>query len=137
MKKNIIAFVAFLFQTSIILCQSVLNLPYIPENYSKYDEYIRQYAPSDSAFNVLADVVNRQSPIGRNAVSWSLLTTYFDLFPKMQNIMTVRIHEDEAKMLSQTPSPDIFYIYEKFAIDSGNTENGYLAIQRLADNYIN
>ena len=128
MKKTIIALLTFLFTYSPILCQSVLNFPYIPENHSKYDEFIRKYAPSDSAFNVLAVIADRQTPIARSAVSWNLLTTYIGLFPQKINILLNRIRLDIEAMLSQTPSPDTYYIYEKCAIDSANAENGYLAI---------
>lgn len=120
-----------------IYSQSILNLPVTNENFPKFDEYIRKYAPSDSAFNVMVLLANRQANSARNAVSREVLVTYISYFPNYTDVLKNRIINDEVLMQSQSATPDMYQIYEKYAVDSANTENGYLGIQRLCDNYIN
>lgn len=116
--------------------QSIMKTPITPENFPIFDKYIRDYAPADSSFNVIMTLANRQRAMGRFAVARAAYMMYGNLFPQKADLIAEQIRYEEIMMLCQTPTPDIEHFYAQYAIDSADTENGYLALQRLADRHI-
>jgi outer membrane protein OmpA-like peptidoglycan-associated protein len=121
----------------ITLGQSILKENLTPESFPIFDKYIRTYAPSDSAFNVVLWIAGRNSNTSRNIVVREVLKAYSGLFPKKRDIFKEKIHNAEILMLSETATPDLFFLFEQYAKDSADSENGYLALQRVADHHIN
>lgn len=117
--------------------QSILQEPLTLETLPKWDNYIKTYAPSDSAFNVVLYLVNRQISSGRSAVARDILIKCKPLFPNQSPFFDQQIYLNEEQMLNQTPSTDIDYLYEEFIKEKAPSENAFVALQRRADNYIN
>ena len=126
-----------IFQSYSANSQSILQTPLTSENFHLYDKYIKDYAPADSAFNVMMHIANNNQRSRRYAAARQTLVIYGSLFPAKQEQITERLKNNEIFMLCNTPTQDLESFYVQYAKDSANTENGYLAIQRLADNYIN
>ena len=117
--------------------QLILKENLTPETFPMFDKYIRTFAPSDSAFNVVLFLANRNSNTSRNIVAREVLRAYSPLFPRRRDEIKEKMHNSEILMLAETATPDIYFLYEQYARDSADSENGYLALQRVADQYIN
>ncbi len=133
----IIFFFFLTFYTKENIAQSILKEPLTLETLPKWDNYIKTYAPSDSAFNVVIYLINRQISSGRSAVARDILIKCKPLFPNRAQFFDNQIYLNEEQMLSQTPSFDIDYLYEEYIRDKAPSENAFVALQRRADNYIN
>jgi len=140
-EKNILFLFFFLLALTAYVrplsAQTIFNTPLSPENFPLYDKYIRDYAPADSAFNVVMFIANRNASARRYAASRQVMIIYGNLFPNKANEINESRKNNEIFMLCNTPAKDLENFYLQYAKDSANTENGYLALQRLADNYIN
>ncbi len=107
------------------------------EEFKKIDDYIRKYAPADSALNFLSNLATRHHISGRSAVARELYVYYKNLFPAKDSIISKTINELEIIMLSQTPHLDVRAIYESYINEKKGTDRGFLALQRFTDDYIN
>ena len=136
--KIILLFIV-LFSVSIkpVSAQSILREKFTKENFPKFDRYIRQYAPSDSAYKVMLYMANRNRSQRRFAAAREVYVIYGKLFPKRQKEFKKQLNYNEVMMLCNAPDESLLPFYLQYAKDSANTENGYLALQRIADNYIN
>lgn len=117
--------------------QSILRKPFTKENFHLFDEYIREYAPSDSAFRVMMLMANRNKSQRRYAAAREIYIIYGKFFPNREKDFKRDLNYNEIMMLCNTPDKSLLSFYLEYAKDSANTENGYLALQRIADNYIN
>lgn len=131
---NVFAFIAIFFNIS--NAQSILNEKFTAENFPKFDSYIRTYAPADSAFNVLMTIVNRQKIASRHAAVRQAYLLYGNLFPGKAEVIKEDLRNTGIFMLCTTAQKDLHSFYEQYVRDSANTENGFLALQRIADNYV-
>src|SRR5512133_1048297 len=98
--------------------QSVLNEKFTAENFPKFDSYIKTYAPSDSAFNVLMFIVNRQKSAGRYAAARQAYLLYGNLFPSKFQSFREDLKNIEIFMLCTTAPPDLVSFYEQYVRDS-------------------
>lgn len=130
----ILIFIFFLNENK---AQSILREPLTIETLPKWDNYIKTYAPSDSAFRVVVYLVNRQIASGRSIVARDILIKCKPLFPQRSQFFDNQINLTEQQMLGQTPSIDIYELYEEYIREKAPTEDAYVALQRRADNYIN
>ncbi len=132
--SGILIFIFFLNENQ---AQSILSEPLTIETLPKWDNYIKTYAPSDSAFNVVLYLVNRQISSGRSIVARDILIKCKPLFPQRAHFFDNQIYLNEQQMLGQTPSLDIEELYEEYIREKAPSENAFVALQRRADNYIN
>ncbi len=137
MKKVIFIFLIFIFNLDCI-SQTLVNLraELSPELFKEYDTYIRKYAPSDSAFNVMLALSNKHYSKYRAAVSAYIFNMYKPLFPNYNSIFENQIPVLEQIMLTQTASYDMIPIYEEYIKKNAPSDNAYFAMQRIADLYI-
>jgi len=138
MLRNLTALILIIiFYFNEIYSQSILREPLTLETLPKWDNYIKTYAPSDSAFNVVLYLVNRQISSGRSIVARDILIKCKPLFPQRAPFFDNQIYLSEEQMLGQTPSLDIEELYEEYIREKAPSENAFVALQRRADNYIN
>lgn len=130
----ILIFIFFLNENK---AQSILREPLTIETLPKWDNYIKTYAPSDSAFRVVVYLVNCQIASGRSIVARDILIKCKPLFPQRSQFFDNQINLTEQQMLGQTPSIDIYELYEEYIREKAPTEDAFVALQRRADNYIN
>ncbi len=107
------------------------------EEFSKIDNFIRKYAPSDSALQKIQNLATRHHINGRSAVARELYNFYKHLFPNKDSALSKVINDLEIIMLTQTPQSDVRPIYESFIEQKKGTINGFLSLQRLTDDFIN
>ncbi|MCX7736366.1 MAG: OmpA family protein [Candidatus Kapabacteria bacterium] len=136
-KYLILVILLFILSINENISQSILREPLTLETLPKWDNYIKTYAPSDSAFNVVVYLVNRQISSGRSAVARDILIKCKPLFPQYSQFFDNQIYLNEEQMLNQTPSIDIDYLYEEYIREKAPSENAFVALQRRADNFIN
>ncbi len=133
-----ITFFIILF-SNLALSQTEINLraKLDEERYKQWDEYIRKYAPADSAFNVAFEIARRHFMLQRSGVAMYALELYKPLFPDKDSIFELNISQQEELMLTQTPNPDMIALYAKYAKQKAPDHNGLIAVKRIADSYIN
>ena len=118
--------------------QTIIDLrkPLNPENFQLWDKYIRQYAPSDSAFNVVKHIAKQHLLRARYIVSLEVYLMYEPLFPNLNDEIETTKNELINYALTQLPSDETYPLYEKLARLLHNTTNGIVCIKRLTYNYI-
>lgn len=118
--------------------QTIIDLrkPLNPENFQLWDNYIRQYAPSDSAFNVVKHISQQHLLRARYIVSLEVYLMYEQLFPNLNDEIETTKNELINYALTQLPSDETYPLYEKLARLLHNTTNGIVCIKRLAYNHI-
>lgn len=114
-----------------------LSKPLNQETFKQWDEYIKQNAPNRSSLNVVINMASRHLLAGRAAVALEIYNMYRNLYPSESQYFKTQTENLEKLMLSQTPQSDMLYIYVNYIKRNSNTENGFLALQRLSDKYIN
>jgi outer membrane protein OmpA-like peptidoglycan-associated protein len=139
MKTNKFRFLIliFLFSINSIFSQTILNEPLTTETLPRWDNYIKTYAPSDSALNVVLYLVNRQVTSGRSAVARDIYIKCKPYFPNRKDFFDQQIYLNEIQMITQVPSEDIYHLYDDYIRENAPSENAFVAINRRADNFIN
>jgi len=136
-KICVIFIIIFLFGMNLYSQKSIdLRKPLNPENFKIWDEYIRRYAPSDSAYNVVIHIAQQHYFTGNYITALEVFYVYESLFPnksdEIQNEKTNLI----ALSLIQSPNDRNYQLYEELAHRLANSEDGFIAVQRLAEKYI-
>ena len=114
-----------------------LTKPLNEDTFREWDLYIKKYAPSEKAFNVVVNIATRHFYAGRAAVAHEVFSMYKALFPAFKVQIDNQLSMLEELMLSQTPQEDMNYLYVNYINKNSKTENGFIALQRLTDKYIN
>ena len=136
-KKTIFTVLLVLLSIAPLHTQSILKEKFTKENFAKFDEYVRTYAPSDSAYRVMLFMANRNKAARRWAAMRHVYRIYGELFPGKEKEMKNEMNYAEVMMLCTTADESQMPFYRQYIKDSVNTEDGYLALQRIADVYIN
>ncbi|HPI18894.1 MAG TPA: OmpA family protein [Candidatus Kapabacteria bacterium] len=126
----------FLCWTNTLISQSILKLQLSQETVKQWDEYIMKYAPSDSSLKVVQELANRHFISGRAAVSFEVFQHYKQYFKRYEEYFSRQIKLYEEYMLIQTPAEDTRDIYVKYITEHQDTFYSYIALQRLAENFI-
>lgn len=135
-KFYIILFI-FLFGISDTFPQEIdLRAKLDKDVFQQWDSYIKKYAPADSAFKVVVTLANRHYYARRSAVSRQVYLQYYNLFPDKKALLDTVIENHTEIMLTQKPDLDIKYIYAKYAEVNADTDNGLIAVKRLAEDYL-
>ncbi len=129
--------IMFLTFWEVVHSQSVLQKALTTETFPEYDSYIKKYAPSDSALRVVDAIANRQHYSNRSAVAREVFITYRPYFRVKDLYFKQVIEMYEGYMLTQTATPDIFQYYENFIRSKAPSEEAFVAVQRISDNFIN
>ncbi len=122
--------------TNTLTSQSILKLPLSQETVKLWDEYIMKYAPSDSSLKVVQELANRHFISGRAAVSFEVFQHYKHYFKRYEEYFSRQIKLYEEYMLIQTPAEDTRGIYIKYITEHPDSFYSYIALQRLADKFI-
>ncbi len=121
----------------VVLAQDIdLSQPLNQENYKKWDKYIKDNAPSLEAAKVVVNMAQRHYFAGRSAVSYEIYSMYKQYFPNYENDFNREIKALEELMLIQTPADDMVYIYINYIKSHPDTENGFVALQRITDKFL-
>jgi len=138
MMKHLMKIILFaVFIVYPVFSQEILKKQLTNETFPEWDSYIKQFAPSDSALKVVLTLANRHFLTGRAAVAREIYMMYRPYFATKDNYFDLNIRQCEDYLISQTPTPDIYYVYENFIKQNAPAENAFVAVQRIADNYIN
>ncbi len=120
------------------LSQTLINLndPLNDTTYKKWDAYIKKFAPSDSAFNVVVRIANINYYSKRYAASKYAFELYKPLFKHKEKFLDEQIKLYGQIMLTQKASPDLAFIYVKFIKEKAPADEAFIAVQRIAEYYI-
>lgn len=113
-----------------------LRKPLNPENFRIWDEYIRKFAPADSAFNVVKHIAQQHLIRARYIVSLEVYLMYETLFPNLKEDIDNTKNELIKFALTQLPTDETYPLYEKLARILHNTTDGIVCIKRLVYNQI-
>jgi len=138
---KIIFFLVLFFHFSTIInlqSQTIIDLrkPLNPENFKVWDEYIRSYAPSDSAFNVVNHIARQHLLRARYIVALEVYLIYETLFPNKKDVIESTKKELINYSLTQIPTTETYPLYEKLARILHNSTDGIVCIKRIAYDYI-
>ncbi|HAW07698.1 MAG TPA: hypothetical protein DCW42_00750 [Bacteroidetes bacterium] len=124
--------------TAEIFSQKTLDLrkPLNPENFKIWDEYIRQYAPSDDAYNVVIHIARQHYFTGNYITALEVFNIYETLFPNKKDEIQNEKSNLIALSLIQSPNERNYQLYEQLAFKLAGTEDGFVAVQRLSEKYI-
>ena len=138
MRKFFISMLLCLLYLTALQAQTIdLSQPLNEDTFQKWDKYIKDHAPSQDALNVVINMANRHYWAGRAAVSLQIWNMYKDLFPTVAKEIKDQTDMLEGLMLCQTPQEDMIYLYVDYVNKNADKENGFLALQRLTDKYVN
>jgi outer membrane protein OmpA-like peptidoglycan-associated protein len=107
-----------------------------PDTFKEWDEYIKAYAPSDSAFNVVLNLANRHIFSSRAAVARQVYIMYMDLFPSRKTWLNQQADVLEEIMLTQEIQKDMYGVFDDFVKSKAPERNAFVAVQRIAERYI-
>ena len=130
---TLLLFIMFFAQSQTIID---LRKPLNPENFKVWDEYIRKYAPSDSAFNVVNHIARQHLIRARYIVALEVYLIYETLFPNKKDEIENTKKELIKYSLTQVPTDETYPLYEKLARILHNSTDGIICLKRLAYNYI-
>lgn len=118
--------------------QTIIDLrkPLNPENFKVWDEYIRQYAPSDSAYNVVNHIARQHLVRARYIVALEVYLMYETLFPNKKDDIETTKNELIKYAITQVPTSETYPLYEKLARLLHNTTDGIICVKRLAYDFI-
>jgi outer membrane protein OmpA-like peptidoglycan-associated protein len=129
--------VVFISSFKPLVSQTILKEKFNKENFYQFDSYIKKYAPADSAFRVMLFMANRNRSQRRFAAARQVYVNYGKFFPNRAKEIKKDFTYNEVMMLCTTPDKTLIPFYIQYVKDSADTDDGYLALQRIADNYIN
>ncbi len=124
--------------SSELSAQTLINLndPLNDTTYKKWDAYIKKYAPSDSAFNVVVRIANINYYNKRYAASKYAFEFYKPLFKHKEKFLDEQIKLYGQIMLTQKANPDLAFMYVKFIKENAPSDEAFIAVQRIAEYYI-
>ncbi len=131
--------ILFTFVTGILIfsqSREFLRRPLNKETFREFDEYIRKYAPSDSAARVVQNLANRHHFAQRSAVAMGICEKYRPFFKDRDQFIDELVKQYEEYMLTQKPQPDTRYLYLNYIMENAPSENAFVAVQRIAQQYI-
>lgn len=138
--KNILFWilVAIFFNLLNIQSQTIIDLrkPLNAENFKIWDEYIRKYAPSDSALNVVNHIAQQHILRGRAIVALEVYYYYEGLFTNQKDDIEAIKSELMKISIAQIPTTETYPFYEKLAKNLHNTTDGIVCVKRLAYDFI-
>jgi len=136
-KFCVIFIIIFLFGVHLYSQKSIdLRKPLNPENFKIWDEYIHRYAPSDSAYNVVIHIARQHYFTGYYITALEVFYVYESLFLNKSNEIQNEKTNLIALSLIQSPNEHNYQLYEELAHRLADTEDGFIAVQRLAEKYI-
>jgi len=117
------------------IAQSSINLreQLTEEKLKEWDAYIKEYAPADSAFRVVAELANRHYYANRSAVTRYIYKLYREHFPNYDTLFDRMINIHTEIMLSQTPTSDMNSFYYDYIQKNVPNRSAFIALQRLAE----
>lgn len=113
-----------------------LRKPLNQENFKIWDEYIRKYAPSDSAYNVVLHIARQHYFTSNYITALEVFYVYESLFPNKSDEIRNEKTNLIALSLIQSPNEKNYHLYEQLATKLAGTEDGFIAVQRIAEKYI-
>ncbi|MCX6154307.1 MAG: OmpA family protein [Candidatus Kapabacteria bacterium] len=140
MRSTVIKFIFFVITTcTIALSQTLVDLrkPLNPETFKLWDEYIRKYAPSDSALKVVSHIASRHYSVNSYIVARETYLYFQPLFPNHKVDFEYEIQRMEELLIAVAPTLEQKPLYEKFINQTAPAEKAYVGVQRLAEDYIN
>ena len=114
-----------------------LRKPLNQENFKIWDEYIRKYAPSDSAYNVVLHIARQHYFTSNYITALEVFYVYESLFPNKSDEIRNEKTNLIALSLIQSPNETNYPLYEQLAHKLAGLEDGFIAVQRIAEKYIN
>jgi outer membrane protein OmpA-like peptidoglycan-associated protein len=106
------------------------------ENTTKLIDYIKKYAPSDSALAVVHYIANFHSQRNSYAKAQHTYRMFKPLFTRYADKFDKRMKEFEELMLYQGLYGDLEYHFKVYIQDNAPSDNAFLAVQKLAEKYI-
>ncbi len=119
------------------LSQSIFKIPPNEDNLPKYEQYISDYAPSDSAYRVFNYLINSFINLRKPILSYQLWKKFNEQFPKRKNELANLLRNIKEFVIFYSAPPEHYNLYEQFIRDFATEEYGYVALAKRVDNYIN
>jgi outer membrane protein OmpA-like peptidoglycan-associated protein len=106
------------------------------KTYKIWDDYIKEYAPADSALRLVVHLANLHAYANRAAVARKVYSLYYHLFPKSSMFFEEQMDKLEEIMLAQIPQEDMVYIYDEYIREKAPDDYSIVAIKRLIEPFI-
>lgn len=137
--KFYLAIIVLLISAKNLYSQTTIDLkqPLNQENFAQWDNYIKEYAPADSAMNVVLNMANRHVLSSRAAVARKIFLMYKDLFPQNQRWIQNECNALEEVMLNQEIQNDMYGVFDEYIKSKAPDHYAFIAVQRMAEKYIN
>lgn len=132
------ALTAFFAATIFTHSQTLINLKdeLNTETFKEWDAYVKKYAPSDSAYRVVRTIATRHYVRRRYATARYAYQLYKPLFPKMEKTFDKFIDSYAEFMIGVPPTDDQLNLYNRYIVSEAPSENAFVAVQRVAENYV-
>jgi outer membrane protein OmpA-like peptidoglycan-associated protein len=106
------------------------------ENAIKLTQYVRKYAPSDSALAVVHFIANFHNQRGSYAIAQYSYRFFKPLFPMYNGKFDEKMKEFEELMLYKGCYGDLDVQFRSFIIENAPDDNALLGVQKLAEKHI-
>ncbi len=112
------------------------KMPLDSNSFALWDNYIKKYAPSDSAYSLLSHFARVHLFSHRPAVAYHVYLSYQGIFPKhiesIKKMQNICIEQAIGRKISR----DQFPYYHNIIITNVPSEEAFIGVQRLAGYYL-
>lgn len=134
-------FFFLIFIPFLVYSQSIFRTPITESTFDVWYDYIKKYAPSDSAWRAFNRFLNNYINASRPLKAYKIWKELLDLFPeqkeKNKDALSRYLSHIKEYVIFPTPKEDDYEILEQFIKDFAPDEYAFVALQRRAENLIN
>ncbi|MCX7909626.1 MAG: OmpA family protein [Ignavibacteria bacterium] len=134
MKKLCIILILF---PAILLSQSIFRKPFNDSTYKDWADYIKTYAPSDSAWRVFNYLINSHLNLNNGLKAYRIWKDFSYLFPDEKAQIERYLKFIKEFVIYPTPKETDYPLLEEFIQDFAPDEYALVALKRRAENLIN
>lgn len=117
--------------------QSIFRTPFNDSTYEQWANYIRIYAPSDSAFRVLNYLIQTHLNQQKAIKAYKFWKEFSSLFPQRENQLNNTLRNIKEFVIYGNPKEEDYGLLEDFIREFAPSEEAFVALQRRAQNFIN
>ncbi|MEJ5287479.1 MAG: Outer membrane lipoprotein omp16 precursor [Candidatus Kapaibacterium sp.] len=121
----------------VLLSQSIFRKPLNDSTFSQWTDYIKTYAPSDSAFRVFNYLINSYNNLNRGLIAYKIWKEFSPLFPNRKPTLQQLLDNIKEIAIYPTPKEEDYPVLEEFIQDFAPDEYAFVALKRRAENLIN
>ncbi len=127
----------FLLVPSFLISQSIFRKPFNESTYNEWADYIKTYAPSDSAWRVLNYLLNSHMNLNNGLKAYKIWKDFANLFPNQKSSLGSYLKNIKEFVIYPSPNEKDYPALEEFIKDFAPDEYAFVALKRRTENLTN